>query len=185
MKFNILLDKITSNLGYWNNGIGFERGSIINIQELNFHLQIKYGEKGIRSVSLQPIKKGLQWNFTFDQPNRTLETLINKWLESYCQKINPSIQPPFDWTSVPAFTQQVLQAVATIPFGSLSTYGQIAHLLGRPEAARAVGGACGRNPFLLFIPCHRVLDAKQELRGYSAGGIWVKKTLLTFEGSKT
>jgi O-6-methylguanine DNA methyltransferase len=154
------------------------------IMELKFHLQIEYSQNGICSVSLLPVKQGFHWNFSSDQPNENLEALVNAWLEAYCQKKNPSIQLPFDWASLPAFTQKVLQAVAAIPFGSFSTYGQIAHLLGRPEAARAVGGACGRNPFLLLIPCHRVLDAKQELRGYSAGGIGIKHMLLSFEGSK-
>ncbi len=151
-------------------------------QELYFHLQIEYGQHGIRSVLLQPSQQRLQWSFTSKQPNQHLETLITEWLEAYYQKKNSSVSLPFDWTVIPAFTQQVLQVVATIPFGSFATYGHVAHLIDRPVAARAVGGACGRNPFPFFIPCHRVLDAKQGLRGYSAGGIGIKKILLNFEG---
>src|SRR5262249_41051466 len=128
--------------------------------------------------------QGFQWTFSAHEENPNLEALVKEWLEDYCQKRISSIQLPFDWTYVSPFTQQVLQRVGTIPFGSLSTYGQIAQLLGRPQAARAVGGACGRNPFLLFIPCHRILDAKLGLRGFSAGGVSVKEKLLMFEESK-
>lgn len=153
-------------------------------QELNFHLQITYGNKGIQSVSLEPSKKGFNWTFTSEKKDQRLESLINDWIEAYTQKQISSVQLPLDWSLIPEFTQQVLECVAAIPFGSLATYGQIAHLLNRPEAARAVGGACGRNPFLIFIPCHRVLDAQMKLRGFSAGGVSVKKELLNFEGLK-
>lgn len=153
---------------------------------LNFRIQIEYGQHGIQFVSLNPSsEKGLQWSFVSNRQDLQLEATINEWLEAYCQKKVSAIQLPFDWSLIPKFTQQVLQAVAAIPFGFLSTYGKIAQLIGRKQSARAVGGACGRNPFLLFIPCHRVLDAKLELRGYSAGGIVVKEQLLIFEGSKT
>lgn len=154
------------------------------MEELNIHLQIHYNQKGIQSVDFQPSNKGLDWSYFSNQADPKLENLVNQWLEDYGQRKNSSVRLSYDWAQLPLFTQQVLKAVENIPFGSLSTYGQIAHLLDRPQAARAVGGACGRNPFLLFIPCHRVLDAKLELRGYSAGGISVKRKLLVFEGLK-
>lgn len=150
----------------------------------NFHLHIHYTQKGIHHVDLLPSQKELEWTFHSSQYCQDLEGIANDWLSDYCQYKNPSILLPFDWTDVSPFTKQVLQVVAEIPFGNISTYGQIAHLLNCPQSARAVGGACRRNPFILFIPCHRVLDAKQELRGYSAGGISVKKELLIFEKSK-
>jgi methylated-DNA-[protein]-cysteine S-methyltransferase len=157
-----------------------------HLPDFNFHIEIEYGQKGIRFVSLHPTsKKGFQWTFSSEKQDQSLEALVNQWFETYCQKKEPSLSLPFDWRGIPPFTQQVLQTVASIPFGSLSTYGQVAHLLERPKSARAVGGACGRNPFLLFIPCHRVLDAKLELRGYSAGGVSIKKQILVFEGSKS
>lgn len=155
------------------------------MDSLPFHVQIEYGQAGIQSVSLASSKKGLQWSFISNQYDHQLEARVNEWLEAYCQKKTVVTPLPFDWTLVPIFTRKVLQTLAAIPFGSLSTYGQIAHLLGCKQSARAVGGACGRNPFVLFIPCHRVLDAKMELRGYSAGGLTVKEQLLKFEGSRT
>jgi methylated-DNA-[protein]-cysteine S-methyltransferase len=154
-------------------------------QALNLHAQIHYGQKGIQSVSLHPSNHdGLLWTFASSLQDLKLEHSINQWFEEYCQKKHPSIELPFDWTHIPSFTQQVLHAVAVIPFGSILTYGQVADGLGRSESARAVGGACGRNPFLLFIPCHRVLDAKFKSRGFSAGEINLKRKLLTFEEAK-
>jgi methylated-DNA-[protein]-cysteine S-methyltransferase len=158
-----------------------EINSKIALAALNFQLHIHYDSKGIQSASLHPSKKEFQWIFYTSQPNSHLECIVNQWFEDYCHKRSSFLSLPFDWTSLPLFTQQALQVVASIPFGTVLTYGQVADRLGRPEAARAVGSACRRNPFLLLIPCHRVLDAKFELRGYSAGGIEVKRKLLTFE----
>lgn len=153
-------------------------------QELNLHIQINYNQKGIQSVLLHPSEKKFKWSFFSHHSNPNLEALIQKWLETYCQKIASPILLPFDWTCLPSFTQQVLQIISLIPFGTFFTYQQVAHLLGRPSAARAVGGACRRNPFPLFIPCHRVLGTKLELKGFSAGGISVKRKILIFEGVK-
>jgi methylated-DNA-[protein]-cysteine S-methyltransferase len=53
--------------------------------------------------------------------------------------------------------------------------------MNHPRSARAVGGACRRNPVPLFIPCHRVIASNRSLRGYSAGGIAIKQILLDHE----
>lgn len=80
------------------------------------------------------------------------------------------------------FQRQVWQALRQIPYGTTITYGQLAQMVGRPSAARAVGQANGRNPISIFIPCHRVVGAAGVLRGY-AGGIEQKKKLLHLEGA--
>ena len=67
-----------------------------------------------------------------------------------------------------------------IPSGSWTTYGEVAHDLGHPKAARAVGAACRRNPIAIFIPCHRVLSRTRQLVGYS-GGLHRKALLLRLE----
>ena len=148
---------------------------------LNFHIDVSYGKNGIRRVSLFPSAQGFIWTFSADQKDLNIEKRVHDWMESYYDKKQPAVSLPYDWSLVTPFTRQVLEKVECIPFGQILSYGQVADRLGRPEAARAVGGACGRNPFLLFIPCHRVLDANFELRGYSAGGLSVKKALLDFE----
>lgn len=79
-----------------------------------------------------------------------------------------------------AFEQAVWAQLCAIPYGETRSYGEIAALLGCPGAARAVGRACGKNPLLLLVPCHRVLGAKGRLTGYAAG-IERKRALLVLE----
>jgi len=68
-----------------------------------------------------------------------------------------------------AFQRSVWQALSQIRAGELRSYQQIAKRISRPKAVRAVGSACGANPFLLFVPCHRVVAANGQLGGFSAG----------------
>lgn len=81
------------------------------------------------------------------------------------------------------FQRRVWQALAAIPYGERRTYGAIAAAIGRPRASRAVGLACGRNPLLIFIPCHRVVGAGGSLGGFSAG-LDAKAHLLTLEARR-
>ena len=81
------------------------------------------------------------------------------------------------------FQQQVWQAIANIPPGQTKTYGELAKAIGRPNAVRAVGSACGKNPVPLFIPCHRVVGSNGGLGGFSAGLPW-KELLLTLEKAR-
>lgn len=81
------------------------------------------------------------------------------------------------------FQKAVWQQVAAIPFGETMTYAQIANALGKPLAARAVGGAVGSNPIALLIGCHRVMGSSGKITGYSGGnGISTKRWLLAHEG---
>lgn len=68
-----------------------------------------------------------------------------------------------------AFQRRVWQALQQIPFGATASYQQIARAIGQPTACRAVGGANGRNPLPIVIPCHRVIGATGALVGFSAG----------------
>ena len=67
-----------------------------------------------------------------------------------------------------------------IPSGATTTYAAISQQLGNPSAARAVGGAVGRNPIGIIVPCHRVMGADGSLTGY-AGGLDRKQALLQLE----
>ena len=82
------------------------------------------------------------------------------------------------------FERLVWTAARRIPYGEVRTYGWIASKIGKPGAARAVGGALGRNPFVLVVPCHRVVGADGKLAGFSAGLEW-KRALLHLEGIET
>lgn len=74
------------------------------------------------------------------------------------------------------------RALADIPYGHTASYGQQAASIGRPKAVRAIGGANGRNPVAIVLPCHRIVGADGSLTGFG-GGIAVKKWLLDHEQS--
>jgi len=101
----------------------------------------------------------------------------------------PVATPELDLGDRPAWDRRVLHAVAAIPWGTTVSYGEIARRVGSAGAARAVGGAVGRNPISLLVPCHRVIAADGTLGGYG-GGAWgdhsanleIKRDLLQREG---
>jgi O-6-methylguanine DNA methyltransferase len=80
-----------------------------------------------------------------------------------------------------AFRKRVWHALRKIPPGQTKSYGEIARVIGKPRAVRAVGGACGANPIPVLIPCHRVLAANGKIGGFSGGLDW-KRRLLAHEG---
>lgn len=80
-----------------------------------------------------------------------------------------------------AFQRSVWAALRRIPRGQVRTYAGIASDLGKPRAMRAVGGANGRNPLAIVVPCHRVVEAGMLLGGYT-GGLHLKRFLLELEG---
>ena len=82
------------------------------------------------------------------------------------------------------FEKRVWSELRQIPFGTTTTYGEIARKLGDPGASRAVGLANASNPIAIIIPCHRVIGADGDLTGY-AGGLWRKKWLLAHESGQT
>lgn len=79
------------------------------------------------------------------------------------------------------FVHTIHRLLARIPYGCTVTYGELAGLAGSPRAARAVGNACGRNPVLIVVPCHRVL-ASHGLGGFG-GGLDLKVRLLRLESA--
>ena len=90
---------------------------------------------------------------------------------------------PLDMSAVPEFHRRVYAYVRTIVPGAVSTYGEVARVLGNPQCARAVGQAMGANPFAPVVPCHRVLAAQGRSGGFSAsGGAVTKLHMLTIEG---
>ena len=89
---------------------------------------------------------------------------------------------PLDLDGHSPLRQKVWHMLRTIPYGRMRSYGWVARKLGQPRAARAVGQACGANPFPLVIPCHRVVAGDGSLGGFS-GGLALKKRLLGLEGA--
>jgi len=90
----------------------------------------------------------------------------------------------YDLRSLTPFQRNVLNTVQEVPRGEYLTYGDLARRIGKPNAARAVGQALGRNPIPILIPCHRVLASDGSLGGYSGrGGVRTKEALLRLEGA--
>jgi methylated-DNA-[protein]-cysteine S-methyltransferase len=102
-------------------------------------------------------------------------------LDEYFEGRREQFDLPVDLTALPDFHRSVLEELRRVPYGVVSTYGQLAVSIGRPRAARAVGGALNRNPIPIVVPCHRIVGANGSLVGY-AGGLDRKRALLSLEG---
>jgi methylated-DNA-[protein]-cysteine S-methyltransferase len=89
---------------------------------------------------------------------------------------------PLDLSCGTAFQQSVWQTLRAIPPGEVISYGEVSRRIGNPTAVRAVGGAVGRNPVSIIVPCHRVMGTNGALTGYG-GGLERKTALLRLEGA--
>jgi methylated-DNA-[protein]-cysteine S-methyltransferase len=89
---------------------------------------------------------------------------------------------PLDLSCGTAFQQSVWQALLGIAQGEVISYGEVSRRIGNPTAVRAVGGAVGRNPVSIIVPCHRVMGTNGTLTGYG-GGLERKTALLRLEGA--
>lgn len=122
-------------------------------------------------------------------PARSVTDRAATDVEAYLAGTRRAFELPVDLTGKPEWDQLVLGGVQAVPFGEVTSYGRVARRVGHAGAARAVGGAVGRNPVGILIPCHRVIAGDGSLGGY--GGEWfgtrealleVKRTLLELEG---
>ena len=89
---------------------------------------------------------------------------------------------PLDLRCGTAFQQSVWHALLAIAQGETVSYGEVSRRIGHPAAVRAVGGAVGRNPVSIIVPCHRVMGSNGTLTGYG-GGLTRKTALLQLEGA--
>ncbi|MDD2767521.1 MAG: methylated-DNA--[protein]-cysteine S-methyltransferase [Methylococcus sp.] len=116
-------------------------------------------------------------------PPPAMAALIEKIQRHFRGDLQDFSEVPVEPGGAGPFARAVYAATQAIPAGDTRTYGELARILGRSSAARAVGHALGRNPIPIIIPCHRVLAADGQLRGFSAhGGIATKANLLRIEG---
>ncbi|GEM_PF-293042 len=115
---------------------------------------------------------------------RDVDPVLRAFLEelhAYGRSGRTSWRVPFELLPGTSFQREVWRSIAKIPPGETRTYGELARAIGRPGAARAVGGACGRNPLPLRIPCHRVVSGA-GLGGFT-GVLATKRALLRHEGA--
>ena len=115
-----------------------------------------------------------------------LWAVLKKELKAYHTGRLQHFTVPLQWTHGSAFAQAVWTQLRTVPWGQTISYGALAKLVstttGRHASARAVGGAVGRNPISIVVPCHRVVGANGSLTGY-AGGLDKKIAFLRLENS--
>ncbi len=140
-------------------------------------LRIQANKKGVTEIFW--LKK-LPENRTSLNPD---QNKIKKQINEFVKGQSP-LKLAIDWENLSGteFQKKVWKKMSQIPYGKTKSYGEIAKSLKKPGAARAVGTACGKNPVLLAIPCHRVVGTS-GLGGFSGGGLPVKKKLLALEGS--
>jgi len=114
--------------------------------------------------------------YQVNEPPAALARTVGRYLDG-----SGRARPRFDLRGLSAFEQSVLEKALDIPRGEVRPYGWVAREIGRPNAARAVGSALGRNPVPLLIPCHRVVRG-DGLAGDYVLGRDAKRTILTAEG---
>lgn len=105
-------------------------------------------------------------------------------LKEYLTSERDTFDLELDLRFLTPFQRMVLDAIQDVPPGETISYGGLAHRIGKPKAARAVGQALGSNPIPIIIPCHRALASDGSLGGYSGrGGVRTKQALLELEGA--
>ena len=94
---------------------------------------------------------------------------VRRELDQYFAGARHEFDVPIDWRLTHGFGRRVLRATARIPYGSVSSYKQVAAAAGSPRGSRAAGNALGANPIPIVVPCHRVLHSGGGLGGYTGG----------------
>jgi methylated-DNA-[protein]-cysteine S-methyltransferase len=165
-----------------------------------WHLHVAVGERGLLAIELasetDDFVAQLAWRLGgavvpvgpgTPAPWRATLSAAGHQLEEYFAGRRLAFSLPLDLRASP-WDRLVLDAARRVSYGTVTSYGALARSIGRPRAARAVGGALGRNPIPLVIPCHRIVAADARLGGY--GGrqgtrdrmLDVKRSLLALEG---
>jgi methylated-DNA-[protein]-cysteine S-methyltransferase len=112
---------------------------------------------------------------------RKVATVLRQ-MEEFLAGKRKRFEVKVDWSAMTPFQIAVRKAVMAVPYGGTSSYGDIAAEVGKPLAARAVGGVQATNPISFIIPCHRIIGAGGSLAGYGGfGGLETKKWLLDLE----
>lgn len=137
-------------------------------------------DRGLRRVHY-PLKGSAQQHLRGFRPirSRSKTREVRRQLRLYFAGKLRRFDVALDLQGTP-FQVAVWKALRRIPYGCTASYGEIARRIGKPSAARAVGGANNRNPIGIVVPCHRVIGAGGGLVGYAAG-LTIKEKLLALE----
>ena len=157
----------------------------LNFGSKNFYLATT--GKGILIIKLDPsyesfadfVKKRVPNPVLVQDPQRLEE--CSRQLTEYFEGKRTVFDLPFDLRGT-AFQVAVWEALARVPFGKTCSYADIAREIENEKAVRAVGNACGLNPLIVVVPCHRILGKDGGLHGFSAvGGLTTKEEFLQHE----
>jgi methylated-DNA-[protein]-cysteine S-methyltransferase len=138
------------------------------------------------AVREPPLKRATDKTFDVsDEPMSSGEIAIarrlHQQLEEYFDGARHDFDVPLDIAEGSEFRRRVWQVVAGIPYGKTLSYADVAAEAGKPSAYRAAGSACGANPIVILVPCHRVVGSDKRLHGFG-GGLDTKAWLLQHEG---
>lgn len=142
-------------------------------------------ERGVCAVYLGDDDAELEAALRREYPSAVVQhddSGLNGWVRAIVDHLRgerPHLDLPLD-VQATAFQRRVWDALRAIPFGATRTYGEVARMLGQPEAARAVAGACASNPVAVVVPCHRVVRGDGAAGGYRWGA-QRKRALLSRE----
>jgi methylated-DNA-[protein]-cysteine S-methyltransferase len=150
-------------------------------------LFVAASDRGLCRISYDP-----ETERVVDDLARTLGTRVlrsprpvdetRRQLDEYFEKRRTEFTLDVDLRLAADFSRRVLQELALVPYGEVTTYGELAKRAERPRAARAVGTVMNRNPIPIVLPCHRVVGSTGSLVGYG-GGLDRKEALLRLEGA--
>jgi methylated-DNA-[protein]-cysteine S-methyltransferase len=137
------------------------------------NLLVARNERGITSISFRGTEEDdwIRNDDAFDDIREQLNAYFAKELRIFKLPLAPRGTP---------FQLDVWRALRDIPYGETRSYAQIARVIGKPEAIRAVGAANGANPLPIVVPCHRVIGSNGSLTGFG-GGLEAKRFLLDLE----
>lgn len=148
---------------------------------------IVMGSDGTALTGLWFLADGEAESFAQAYPQKDLPvfTETESWLDIYFEGRDPGFLPEYKLYEVSSFQKEVYAIMNKIPYGQTMTYGQIAKMIAKNRdvekmSAQAVGGAVGKNPISIILPCHRVVGAGGTMTGYG-GGIMNKVALLSLE----
>lgn len=152
---------------------------------------IAWSDKGLTKVSLSAQPNGSDQNSVSMHEHGKSINRAPDWVDRAVQSLRACLQGEdvsldgiqLDWTGVSAFYQNVYSSLRLVERGTTITYGELAHRVGRPGAARAIGVAMAKNKWPIVVPCHRVVATGDQIGGFSApGGVDTKRRLLELEG---
>jgi methylated-DNA-[protein]-cysteine S-methyltransferase len=135
-------------------------------------------EPPLRRAVAQPREAG---NEPLSPQEQMIAAALETQLREYFEGTRREFEIPLDIAEGSEFRRRVWDVVASIPYGETLSYADVAAEAGNPSAYRAAGSACGANPIVILIPCHRVVGSDRRLQGVG-GGLDTKAWLLQHEG---